>query len=83
MQEATNEAPTAAGRPSRSSSTSSDPQVSKAYVGELDITVNEADLLSEFNQLGKVSCLRIARDVITGMSLGYGFIEYDTSRPGN
>lgn len=83
MQEATNEAPTAVGRPIRSSSTSLDPQASKAYVGELDIAVNETDLLSEFSQLGKVSSLRIARDVITGISLGYGFIEYDASRPGN
>jgi FlaG/FlaF family flagellin (archaellin) len=65
MQDATNEAPTAAARPSRSSSTSSDPQVSKAYVGELDIAVNEADLLSEFNQVTSQALMSTRQDLMS------------------
>ncbi|GAB5585476.1 Polyadenylate-binding protein [Umbelopsis nana] len=80
MQEAINEAPIAAGRPFRSSSTSSETKASKLYVGELDSAVNESDLFAVFSELGKVSSLRISRDAITGISLGYGFIEYDPSQ---
>lgn len=82
MQEAINEAPIAAGRPFRSSSTSSETKASKLYVGELDSAVNESDLFAVFSELGKVSSLRISRDAITGISLGYGFIEYDPSQSG-
>ncbi|KAI8578803.1 hypothetical protein K450DRAFT_245598 [Umbelopsis ramanniana AG] len=79
MQEATNEAPIAADRPTESSCNSPSATTMKAYVGELDSNMGKSDLLPALNHLGKVSSFRISRDAITGASLGYGFVEYDPS----
>ncbi|KAG2188014.1 hypothetical protein INT44_000765 [Umbelopsis vinacea] len=80
MQEATNEAPIAVDQPTESSCNSPSATVMKAYVGELNSSMGESDLLPALNHLGKVSSFRISRDVITGASLGYGFVEYDPSQ---
>jgi len=82
MLEATNEAPIAVDRPTDSSCNPSSAVAMKAYVGELNSSMDESDLLPALNHLGKVSSFRISRDAITGASLGYGFVEYDPSHSG-
>jgi hypothetical protein len=79
----TNEAPINRQHLQQSTLTPDNAEAPKLYVGELDTTVDESDLLKVFSKLGKVSSLRISRDAITGISLGYGFIEYDAGCSGN
>ncbi|KAH8547568.1 hypothetical protein BGW37DRAFT_510499 [Umbelopsis sp. PMI_123] len=80
MHQATNEDPIAVDRPTRSSCKTTSAFAMKAYIGELDSTTVESDLLPALNHLGKVSSLRISRDAITGANLGYGFVEYEPSQ---
>ncbi|KAJ2960354.1 hypothetical protein NQZ79_g4344 [Umbelopsis isabellina] len=77
MLNATNEAPLNRNHLQQNTLIHTNAEARKLYVGELDTTVDESDLLKVFSKLGKVSSLRISRDAITGISLGYGFIEYD------
>lgn len=46
------------------------------YVGDLDSTVTEHDLNQIFMLHGVVASTRICRDAITGLSRGYGYVNY-------
>ncbi|KAF7729888.1 Protein phosphatase PP2A regulatory subunit B [Apophysomyces ossiformis] len=52
------------------------------YVGELDPSVQEAQLFHIFNQVSPVESLRICRDSITRRSLGYAYVNFKTKVDG-
>jgi len=66
-----------------SSSASSAPQLGSVYVGDLNSDVTEKDLLDVFKTCGNVRSVRIPRDISTGMSLCYGYVNYDSMEAAN
>lgn len=48
------------------------------FVGRLSIDTTEKDLENEFCRYGKMKALRLVKDLITGISKQYAFIEYKT-----
>ena len=49
------------------------------FVGRLNKITTEKDLEKFFEQFGKIYYIRIVRDIITGLSRGYGFVEFKHS----
>lgn len=52
-------------------------QIASLYVGELDPSIRENDLLSLFSPFGTILAVRVCRDMVSQRSLGYGFINYE------
>lgn len=48
------------------------------YVGNLKSDVNEVILFEMFNAVGSVASIRVCRDVLSGQSLGYAYVNYHT-----
>ncbi|XP_060856567.1 U11/U12 small nuclear ribonucleoprotein 35 kDa protein-like [Metopolophium dirhodum] len=48
------------------------------FVGRLSLDTTEKDLENEFCRYGKMIALRLVKDIITGLSKRYAFIEYET-----
>ncbi|ONK59382.1 uncharacterized protein A4U43_C08F5860 [Asparagus officinalis] len=46
------------------------------YVGDLDVSLDDAQLYDYFNQFVPVVSVRIPRDQVTGESLGYGYVNF-------
>jgi polyadenylate-binding protein len=46
------------------------------YVGDLDPSVSEAQLLEFFSKPGPIGLVRVCREPMSRQSLGYGFIHY-------
>ncbi|KAK3924923.1 U11/U12 small nuclear ribonucleoprotein 35 kDa protein [Frankliniella fusca] len=46
------------------------------FVGRLNFKTSERQLKDEFSQYGLVKSCRLVRDIVTGMSRGYGFVEF-------
>lgn len=50
------------------------------YVGDLDYSVSDSQLYDLFNQVGQVVSVRVCRDLSTGRSLGYGYVNYSNQQ---
>ncbi|CAN1323978.1 Polyadenylate-binding protein 2 [Linum perenne] len=49
------------------------------YVGDLDLNVTEEQIYDLFGQVGPLVSVRICRDQATRRSLGYGYVNYNSS----
>lgn len=53
------------------------------YVGDLDPSVDEAQLSHLFNQAAKVVSVRVCKDKKTPSSLGYAYVNFSNQQDGN
>lgn len=51
---------------------------SKLYVGNIDFTLSEHDIVDIFSRVGKVHKVRLVRDPFDKSSKGYGFVDMVT-----
>ena len=49
------------------------------YIGDLDVTIREQQLIELFRSIGPILSVNICRDIITQKSLGYAYINFQNS----
>ncbi|KAK5831856.1 hypothetical protein PVK06_015655 [Gossypium arboreum] len=50
------------------------------YVGDPDASVTDEQLIQTFSQVAQVASVRVCRDLATGRSIGYGYVNYNNPR---
>ncbi|KAL9616399.1 MAG: hypothetical protein Q9160_008725 [Pyrenula sp. 1 TL-2023] len=50
------------------------------YIGGLDLSLSEGDIITIFSQYGEPTHINLIRDKDTGKSKGYGFLKYEDQR---
>ncbi|KAK7200934.1 polyadenylate-binding protein 1 [Novymonas esmeraldas] len=63
--------------PPQSQQVSKPIHISSVYVGDLDATINEPQLVELFKPFGTILNVRVCRDIISQRSLGYGYVNFD------
>lgn len=53
------------------------------YVGDLSPSIVEADLVERFGEMGDIASVRVCRDLVSGKSLGYGYVNFFTHAHGD
>mgnify|MGYP005998623349 CR=1 FL=1 len=64
--------------PKKDSKIRGDPKYT-IFVGRISYETSEQTLKEEFSRYGEIRRLRLVRDIVTGLSKGYAFIEYEHS----
>ncbi|KAM0933464.1 putative RNA recognition motif domain, nucleotide-binding alpha-beta plait domain superfamily [Dioscorea sansibarensis] len=52
------------------------------YVGDLDLSITDGQLFDLFNRFASVASVRVCRDRLTKVSLGYGYVNFPTRDEG-
>lgn len=52
------------------------------YVGDLAKSVDETQLHAVFSQVAPLATVRVCRDIISGASLGYGYVNFYSRQEG-
>lgn len=50
------------------------------YVGNLPDSYNEDHLNGLFKELGRIMKIRVMKDIFTGQSKGFGFVEFESPK---
>lgn len=52
----------------------------RLYVGNLNFNMTDQDLKDAFAEFGEIVSARIVKDKISGLSKGFGFVEFANSK---
>lgn len=50
------------------------------FIGRLDYGTNEETLKTHFKKFGHIKNIRVVRDIVTGFSKGYAFVEFEREK---
>lgn len=53
------------------------PSLCSLYVGDLGPDTQESKLFEVFKAYGKINSVKVCRDVLTKMSLGYAYVNFE------
>ena len=56
--------------------------IASLYVGDLAESVDETQLHAVFSQVAPLVSVRVCRDIVSGVSLGYGYVNFYSRQEG-
>ena len=75
--------PAQPGQPAANQNGQASYPMASLYVGDLAKDVTEAMLFEKFSSAGPVLSIRVCRDMISRMSLGYAYVNFQQPADGN